>query len=77
MYTGKIKHIHIYGLWGVKNIATFFDSNVNIFIGVNGTNKTIFLSLLEAALTADIKTLTNSHKSPISPIEIFINFSHR
>lgn len=65
MYTGKIKHIHIYGLWGVKDIATFFDSNVNIFIGANGTNKTIFLSLLEAALTADIKTLTNIEFSRI------------
>ena len=59
MYTGKIKHVHIYGLWGVKHIETSFDPNVNIFIGINGTNKTVFLSLLEAALTADIKTLVS------------------
>lgn len=59
MYTGKIKYVHIYGLWGVKDIVTFFDSNVNIFIGSNGSNKTVFLSLLEAALTADVKTLVS------------------
>ena len=57
MYTGKIKHIHIYELWGVKDIETSFDPNVNIFIGTNGTNKTIFLNLLEAALTVDVNTL--------------------
>lgn len=57
MYIGKIKHIHIYRLWGVKDIETSFNPDVNIFIGANGTNKTIFLNLLEAALTADVKTL--------------------
>lgn len=57
IYTGKIEHVHIYGLWGIKDIETSFDPNVNIFIGTNGTNKTIFLSLLEAALSADIKIL--------------------
>lgn len=59
MHTGKIKHVHIYGLWGIKDIETSFDPNVNIFIGTNGTNKTVFLSLLEAALTADYKVLTS------------------
>lgn len=59
MYTSKIKYVHIYGLWGVKDIETFFDSNVNIFIGSNGSNKTVFLSLLEAALTADVKILVS------------------
>ena len=70
MYTGKIKHIHIYGLWGVKDIETSFNQDVNIFIGANGTNKTIFLSLLEAALTADIKTLGSIE---FSRIEVFID----
>lgn len=59
MCKGKIKHVHIYGLWGIKDIDTSFDPNVNIFIGTNGTNKTVFLNLLEAALTADIKTLVS------------------
>lgn len=65
MFTGKIKHIHIYGLWGVKDIETSFNPDVNIFIGANGTNKTIFLSLLEAALTADLKTLASVEFSRI------------
>lgn len=59
MCTGKIKHVHIYGLWGVKDIETSFDPTVNIFIGQNGSNKTVFLNLLEAALTADVKTLVS------------------
>jgi predicted ATP-binding protein involved in virulence len=65
MFTGKIKYIHIYGLWGVKDIKTSFNPDVNIFIGANGTNKTIFLSLLEAALTADVKTLASVEFSRI------------
>ena len=28
-YTGKIKHIHICGLWGVKDIETSFDPNMS------------------------------------------------
>lgn len=65
MCIGKIKHIHIYGLWGVKDIETSFNPDVNIFIGANGTNKTIFLNLLEAALTADVKTLGSIEFSQI------------
>lgn len=65
MYTGKIKHIHIDGLWGVKNIETSFDPNVNIFIGMNGTNKTVFLNLLEAALTVDVNMLCSIEFSRI------------
>lgn len=65
MCTGKIKHIHIYGLWGVKDIETSFDPNVNIFIGTNGTNKTVFLNLLEAALTVDVNTLCSIEFSRI------------
>lgn len=57
MYTGKIKHVHICGLWGTKDIETSFDPNINIFIGSNGSNKTVFLNLIEAALTVDFKTL--------------------
>ena len=26
----KVKHIHVYGLWGVKDIETSFDPTVNI-----------------------------------------------
>lgn len=60
MKTGKILYIHIIGLWGIKDIETKFDPNVNIFIGPNGSNKTVFLNLLEAALNVDLEILCNT-----------------
>lgn len=68
MYTGKIKYVHIMRLWGIKDIKTVFDPNVNIFIGANGSNKTVFLNLIEAALTVDIKTLVEIDFSKIEMI---------
>lgn len=68
MYTGKLKHVHISGLWGTKEIETSFDPNVNIFIGANGSNKTVFLNLIEAALMVDIKTLVEIDFSRIEMI---------
>ena len=68
MYTGKLKHVHICGLWGAKDIETSFDPNINIFIGANGSNKTVFLNLIEAALTVDIKTLVEIDFSRIEMI---------
>jgi predicted ATPase len=57
--TSRIKSVFIKKLWGVKNIETEFNKNVNIFIGVNGTSKTTFLNLIEATLLCDLKTLYN------------------
>lgn len=51
----KIKRILIKKLWGVKDISTDFYSDVNIFIGSNGSSKTTFLNLLEAVLVCDIE----------------------
>lgn len=53
----RIKYVSIEKLWGVKNISTELHDDVNIFIGVNGSSKTTFLSLIEAAVLADISTL--------------------
>ena len=55
----KIKHVSIEKLWGIKNISTDFDPNVNIFIGSNGSSKTTFLNLIEAVLVCDINTFMN------------------
>ena len=55
----KIKRILIKKLWGVKDIATDFYPNVNIFIGSNGSSKTTFLNLLEAVLVCDIEIFRN------------------
>lgn len=59
MDTGRIKSVSIKKLWGVKNISTEFNEHVNIFIGTNGSSKTTFLNLIEAALLCDINTLAN------------------
>ena len=55
MNTSIIKHVTISKLWGIKTISTDFDEHVNIFIGINGSSKTTFLSLIEATLLVDLK----------------------
>lgn len=59
MVTSRIKHVSIKKLWGVKNISTDFHEHINIFIGSNGSSKTTFLNLIEAALVCDINTFSN------------------
>lgn len=59
MCTSKITHVSVEKLWGVKSISVDFDANVNIFIGTNGTNKTVFLSLIEGVLSVDIFTIAD------------------
>lgn len=59
MVTSRIKSVSIKKLWGVKNISTYFHNHVNIFIGSNGSSKTTFLNLIEAALVCDINTFAN------------------
>lgn len=55
MDKSTIKHVTISKLWGIKTISTDLDENVNIFIGINGSSKTTFLNLIEAALLVDLK----------------------
>ena len=57
METSRIKHVSIEKLWGIKTISTDLFENVNIFIGANGSSKTTFLSLIEAALLVDLNVL--------------------
>lgn len=52
-----IQHVTVEGLWGVKSFDTDFHTDINILIGQNGSNKTTFLSLIEASLLVDIRTL--------------------
>ena len=59
METSRIKHVSIEKLWGIKTISTDLFENVNIFIGANGSSKTTFLSLIEAALLVDLSVLAN------------------
>ncbi|MDR2568654.1 MAG: ATP-binding protein [Mycoplasmataceae bacterium] len=54
-----IKSVTISKLWGIKDIKTEFNADVDIFIGANGTSKTTFLNLIESVLLADFQTLGN------------------
>jgi len=70
-----IKRVEIDGFWGALNLRTDFHSNVNVFIGHNGTGKTTFINILQAILTVDLDLLQTlqfdqvrlwliSHKKP-------------
>jgi len=52
-----IKRVEIDGFWGTLNLSTDFHSNVNVFIGHNGTGKTTFINILQAILTVDLDLL--------------------
>lgn len=52
-----ISRVEIYGFWGKYKIFTDFHSDINIFIGKNGTGKTTFINMLYAVLKGDLKSL--------------------
>ena len=56
-----IKHIRIEGLWGIKSFDTDFNEGINVIIGRNGSNKTVFLSLIESCLMVQLDTLLSVH----------------
>lgn len=53
----KVSHITIQGFWGQYVIETELQNDVNIFIGKNGTGKTTFINLLEAAISVNLDKL--------------------
>jgi predicted ATP-dependent endonuclease of OLD family len=53
-----IKSVHIEGFWGKYSVSTDLFSEVNIFIGKNGTGKTTFMNLLQAVLQVDLPALS-------------------
>jgi ABC-type lipoprotein export system ATPase subunit len=55
----KLKNVEIWGFWGKHKVTTGIYNDVNIFIGKNGTGKTTFINILQAALTVDIELLYN------------------
>jgi len=56
----KIKKVTVKGFWNKFSINTDLDDYVNIFIGKNGTGKTTFINLIEAALTVNLETLIST-----------------
>jgi len=55
----KIQRVKIIGFWGDYTIESDIFQDVNIYIGKNGTGKTTFINLLQAALTVDLELLFN------------------
>ena len=53
----KIDKVEITGFWGNREININFFSDVNFFIGVNGSGKTTVINIIASALTADFTTL--------------------
>jgi|SRR5690554_2346678 len=56
----KIKKVKVTGFWNKFVIETSLDNQVNIFIGKNGTGKTTFINLIEAALTVNLEHLISA-----------------
>lgn len=54
----RLKNVEIKGFWGQYEIATDFNSDVNIFIGKNGTGKTTFINILQAVISVDLELLS-------------------
>ena len=48
-----LEKVEVIGMWGKKDISTTI-SNINIFIGYNGSGKTTFINIIEAVLSADL-----------------------
>jgi len=54
----KLAQVKISGFWGTNTVITDFSHDVNIFVGKNGTGKTTFINLVQAALSADLEMLS-------------------
>lgn len=52
-----IDKVEINGFWGNRKLSIDFHSDVNFFIGVNGSGKTTVINIIAAALSADFATL--------------------
>ncbi|MFC1935216.1 AAA family ATPase [Chloroflexota bacterium] len=53
----RVRRVEIDGLWGGSHLETDLHDDVNIFVGPNGSGKTIFVNCLEATLSADPELL--------------------
>ena len=51
-----LEKVEVIGMWGEKYISTDI-SNINIFVGYNGTGKTTFITIIEAVLSADTREI--------------------
>ena len=51
-----LEKVEVIGMWGEKDISTDI-SNINIFVGYNGTGKTTFITIIEAVLSADTREI--------------------
>ena len=52
----RLEKVEIKKMWGIKNIKVTL-SNINLFVGLNGTGKTTFINIIEAVSTCDCESL--------------------
>lgn len=62
----KIKEVEIKNMWGESNIFSKLDSDINMFIGDNGSGKTTFINLIQATILVDLNTINNINFTEIS-----------
>lgn len=56
----KIQSVAINGFWQRFNSFCFFNENVNIIIGRNGSGKTTFMNILHSILSLDLDGINNN-----------------
>ena len=66
----KIDRVVINGFWGRLTAECFFDHQMNIIIGKNGTGKTTFMNILEAVLSVDVEGMI---KHEFSSVEVYLS----
>ena len=72
----KLKELHITSFRGLKNIELYnLDSNINLFVGVNGAGKSSILDSISLLMTWYIARIQNSKGRgkdiPIDDISMF------
>lgn len=53
----KIDRVEVKGFWGNKSFEINFHSDINFFIGVNGSGKTTIINIIASTLSADFSTI--------------------
>jgi len=62
----KVSEVIIEGFWGRASVSINFSNDISIIIGRNGTGKTTFMNILNAALDVDVEALAKNEFDSVS-----------